>query len=276
MSLYVGPLRGVVFGWIIAFLLGGGSLIWLLWRARLSPSQTFLALGAFVTSILVGSKLLYLLEAWPHWYTISPEPLAAVLSLKMRVPGGFLLAGVVGAPLAYWLGVRYLWLLDTAVPAAGLAIVGIRIGCFLEGCCYGFPSTLPWAVTFPANSPPYEWQRDHGLISASDMAAAPTHPLQLYFAAVGFLIFVGLLAYQKRKRYEGEVLLLFFLVYLWSSWLLELLRASPHDFTRHVALGASLVATVVAVLIEWRLNAARRLPGTTPAAAHLGREPHRS
>ena len=101
-------------------------------------------------------------------------------------------------------------------------------------------------------------------------AIEAVHPLQLYFAAVGLLIFFGLAWYQRRKRYDGEVLLLFALSFLWSTWLLELLRGGyTHDYTRHLVLAAAFGVTAVLPVNElrWqlrrrRMRAARQLPAT--------------
>src|SRR4029077_3547831 len=53
-----------------------------------------------------------------------------------------------------------------AVAPAGVAGLGVgRLGCFLAGCCFGRPTTLPWGVIFPA------------------LGAPARHPVQLYAAA---------------------------------------------------------------------------------------------
>ena len=65
-------------------------------------------------------------------------------------------------------------LLDALAPAAVLALGIGRIGCFFAGCCYGRPSTLPWAVVFPELGPPAR------------------HPLQLYSAASDFALVLAL------------------------------------------------------------------------------------
>jgi len=77
------------------------------------------------------------------------------------IVAGLLTAWVIARPL----GCAPADLLDAIVPA-GLLALGIgRVGCFLAGCCYGRPTTLPWGVVFPDLGPP------------------PRHPLQLYSAA---------------------------------------------------------------------------------------------
>jgi prolipoprotein diacylglyceryltransferase len=229
-------------------------MVWLL-RARLRSGQIVIAFLAFAAALLLGSKILYLIEAWPQWWTSGSEFRAALLSPYLRLPGGFVLAVAIGPPIARWLHVRYLWFADTAIPAAGLAIFGARIGCFLDGCCFGAPSMLPWAMRFPRSSAVYRWQAQESLIPPGAMAPLAVHPLQIYFALVGLLLFGGLAVYQRRKRYDGELLLLFVVLYCWSTWALELLRAEPHDFTRHLVLGGSIAGTALLAFIEARLLA---------------------
>jgi phosphatidylglycerol:prolipoprotein diacylglycerol transferase len=246
----VGPLAGFVVGWLLAAVLGGGSAVWLLYRSGLTDYQIAVALYSRVAALLIGSKILYLIEAWPAWTADRAAIMAALFSEQMRIPGGILLALAIGPWVARASGVRYLALADTIVPAAGLMILGIRTGCFLEGCCFGTPSTVPWAVRFPAMSEVYAWQQQHGLLSAGLPESLSVHPLQLYFGLAGLLLFAGLAAYQPYKRYEGEILLLFALGFLWSTWLLETMRARPHVLTQHIVLGAAVATTTLTAAIE--------------------------
>jgi phosphatidylglycerol:prolipoprotein diacylglycerol transferase len=85
----------------------------------------------------------------------------------------------------------------------------------------------------------------------------PLHPLQLYFALAGLILFCVLAAYAPHKRYDGEITLLFVLGYLWSTWGLEFLRAEPHAFTQQVVLIAALITTAVMGGVELR-RATRR------------------
>jgi phosphatidylglycerol:prolipoprotein diacylglycerol transferase len=245
----VAGIPAVFVGYALAGLLGGGSLIWLLRRADLGAGQIAVSLVAIAVALVAGSKALYLVEAWPHWVSPAVDPWQAIWSTKMRIPGGLALAIAIGPLLARAIGAPYLRFADASVPAAGLLLVGIRIGCFLEGCCFGTPSSLPWAIAFPASSPASGWQVAHGWIDPTAQPL-PVHPLQLYFAGAGLLLFVGLAVYERHKRFHGEVLLLFFAIYLWSTFALELLRASPHDLTRQAVLAASVAVTLVAIGAE--------------------------
>ncbi len=86
--------------------------------------------------------------------------------------GGLLTLGI-AAPL---MGASFARIFDLAAPGLAVGYAVARIGCFLNGCCYGHEATVPWAVTFPqiGNDPP---------------PPVPVHPTQLY-AAFGSLLFV--------------------------------------------------------------------------------------
>jgi len=252
------PIRGFLIGWCIATLLGGGSAACCLRRTGMSGTQIATTFVTLAVAVFLGAKLLYVIEAWPALHAQRIAWGATLLWPRGSLVGGGALALAIGYPLARCLRRPYWRSADAVAPATGLLIFGFRIGCFLEGCCFGTPSSLPWAVRFPASWPPseaYGSQLILRLIPLGAPATVPVHPLQLYFAAVGLLLFVGLTVYRPYVRYDGELVLLFALSSLWSSWLLEHLRADPHDLVRHLVLAAAIVSTAVAATIEWRLHA---------------------
>jgi phosphatidylglycerol:prolipoprotein diacylglycerol transferase len=128
------------------------------------------ALGfALIVSGIVGARLFYIVQHWSQFQKPTlPETLRAMLSFNEGglVVYGSLLAG--GAALVYFLW-RYklpgLALADLVAPSVILGMAIGRIGCFLTGCCFGSPSDLPWAVTFPPGSPPHLDQINRGLLA---------------------------------------------------------------------------------------------------------------
>jgi phosphatidylglycerol:prolipoprotein diacylglycerol transferase len=93
---------------------------------------------------------------------------------------------------------------DIVAPSLALGIGIGRIGCFLNGCCFGKPSNF--GVVFPPDSP-CAWELGVGVRA---------HPTQLYSSLAGFSIFGILLLLEKRKKFSGELLVWFFLLYgLW-------------------------------------------------------------
>lgn len=87
--------------------------------------------------------------------------------------------------------------------AFGLGLT--RIGCFLNGCCYGKISHAFWAVRFPPGSLVWEAQRDAGQIQNYSQAFS-VHPTQIYGALLNFVMF-GVLYFviRPRRRWDGQV-----------------------------------------------------------------------
>jgi prolipoprotein diacylglyceryltransferase len=74
---------------------------------------------------------------------------------------------------------------------AWLAPVGFgiqKIGCFLNGCCYGKPSNLPWSVQYPEGTNIHFYQWCHGIIGENDSYSLSVHPVQIYEAIGLFLL----------------------------------------------------------------------------------------
>jgi phosphatidylglycerol---prolipoprotein diacylglyceryl transferase len=119
--------------------------------------------------------------------------------------GGFIFASAFGLYYArkHRLG---MWkMADVAAPWIAFGLAMTRLGCFLNGCCFGQPATVPWAVKFPFNKELQETQEKAGLIAHGAEALA-VHPTQVYLAALNLLTFFLLyLVFRPRKRFHGEV-----------------------------------------------------------------------
>ncbi len=138
--------------------------------------------------------------------------------------------GFIGAAVGAWFLLRRdkfpFW---KAADMAGFAIpIGLafgRMGCLLAGCCFGSVCNLPWALSFPARSPASDEQaRDH-LLASSHLPSLPVHPTQIYesLGSLGIAV-VCLLWMHPRKRYDGQVFVLFLVLYAVVRFLLEVLR----------------------------------------------------
>lgn len=121
--------------------------------------------------------------------------------------GGFVFASAFGLWYArkHRLGMGRM--ADLAAPwiAFGLAIT--RIGCFLNGCCYGKLADLGsrFGVRFPIGSVVHDFQVKAHLVGAHD-PPLPVHPTQIYLAALNLLTFLALyFVVRPRKRFHGEV-----------------------------------------------------------------------
>ena len=166
---------------------------------------------------LVGSKILMLFTE-PD-YRDNP---ALLLSLDFLRSGGVFYGGLLGAVLAgYFLMKRYKlpWWKTADACAPGIAVANFfgRQGCFAAGCCWGKPTGLPWGVKFS--------ELGH------QITGVPTdvhlHPTQLYESFAMLLAFFFLLWLHKRKRFDGQVILWYALLYSAIRFAIEFVRDDP-------------------------------------------------
>ncbi|HET6973610.1 MAG TPA: prolipoprotein diacylglyceryl transferase [Pyrinomonadaceae bacterium] len=166
---------------------------------------------------LVGSKVLMLFTE-PD-YRDNP---ALLLSLDFLRSGGVFYGGLLGAVLAgYFLMKRYKlpWWKTADACAPGIAVANFfgRQGCFAAGCCWGKPTGLPWGVKFT--------ELGH------QITGVPTdvhlHPTQLYESFAMLLVFFFLLWLHKRKRFDGQVILAYALLYSAIRFAIEFVRDDP-------------------------------------------------
>ena len=172
--------------------------------------------------------------------------------------------GFIGASVAAW----YLLKLDRfpfwkAADMAGMAVpFGLcfgRMGCLLAGCCFGKPSHVTWALSFPADSPASEAQFKHGLLASPEEPSLAVHPTQLYESVGCLAIAAALVLYlHGRKRYDGHVFVAFVGAYAALRFVLEFWR----DDDRGGILGLSTsqllgIAAIVFVIWVHRARMAR-------------------
>ncbi len=227
-------------------------------RLRLPAWRCFVAAWGAVFTVVLGSKLLFLLEylifpgdtvqPWEHEVRIE------LLRYGFRIPGGILLLSATIPLICRGLRLPTWRFADATCPAIGIGLVLDRTACFLNGCCYGSLSSVPWALTFPPAAKVYEWQVRQHLITASAARSLPVHPLQLYFLAVGVLLFVLGRYWLKTKRFDGEVWIKSYLLFFGTTFFLELLR--PHPLHLNVALCAAVVLICVPLNLRSRRSIA--------------------
>ena len=198
-------------------------------RQRLDPDQVFRAGLAMAITGLVAARLYVILQD-PTPYLRQPLDMVRVWKGGTASTGmyaGVLVAAVTAARrLRLPLGK----LLDCAAPSAAAGLVFGRLACFVNGCCFGSVSELPWAVRFPVGSGPQLTQLTAGLVGP-DQVSEPVHPVQLYEAAFGVLLFLVLSRYRRAQRRDGELVALFLVLYGLGRFGTEFLRG---DYRAHI------------------------------------------
>jgi len=149
---------------------------------------------------VVGSRGEYVRTHWAERFAAHPLEAFDIREGGYVFFGGLLLAVALDVAYLLWKRVPIGPLADWGAAFIALGLGISRIGCFSAGCCYGKPTDLPWAVTFP-----------EGAIAP---AGIPLHPTQLYESAFSFALAAFLFWWRaKKRRFAGEGLLLFGILY---------------------------------------------------------------
>ena len=202
---------------------------------------------------LIGSKVLMFFTE-PEY---RDHPLQ-LLSLDFLRSGGVFYGGLLGAMITgYFLMKRYKlpWWKTADACAPGIAVGNFfgRLGCFSAGCCWGKPTTLPWGVKFT--------ELGHEITGVP--IDAPLHPTQLYESFSMLIVFFFLLWLHKHKRFSGQVILLYALIYAVIRFLIEFVRADPRGdvfgLTSLTGLSTSQLISIVVglgalvlLIVRWR------------------------
>ncbi|MDX2035414.1 MAG: prolipoprotein diacylglyceryl transferase [Isosphaeraceae bacterium] len=220
-------------------------------REKLDPELIYdLAIWLFLGG-LFGARLFFIIQYWHR--------MDSIWEVFEIWKGGIVFYGsVIGAAIAFVIYQRLrrfpiLAMLDVIAPSAALGIAFGRIGCFLNGCCWGDRCEgIPWAVTFPSRSSPWASQVDQGLIAITADRSLPIHPTQLYSALDGLLLLILLSArYPIRKR-DGEIFGILLLAYPITRFLIEQLRNDEGAIYAGMTISQVIsVLVFVLALIYW-------------------------
>ncbi len=177
------------------------------------PKEVILDLGLYVLiSSIVGARLLYVLLNL-DFFLSSPSKIIFLNEGGLVFYGGFITAIVVGFWYVIKKGLPLFKVADLVAPSVAVGQSIGRIGCLLYGCCYGCPTTLPWGMHFEIGSPAYG---HYGSMSL--------HPTQIYSSLVNLSIFLILALRRPKARFEGEISLLYLILYGLSRFMIENLR----------------------------------------------------
>ncbi|MBE9482254.1 MAG: prolipoprotein diacylglyceryl transferase [Chloroflexi bacterium] len=207
-------------------------VLWTLWQARRGATLSYetIITGAIVgiPSGIVISKLLHVID----YIVISklhPELANHIVDYTQH-PGQILSGGgltiygaVLGAALGVWVyskfsHFRFGYAADLVAPGVILAQAIGRVGCTINGCCYGMPTSLPWGViyTHPDSFAPL---------------GVAIHPTQVYELIFCLIVFAVLLKLRGRLKPDGSIFLIYLSLYsLWRIGIDFLREGTPFIF----------------------------------------------
>jgi phosphatidylglycerol:prolipoprotein diacylglycerol transferase len=167
---------------------------------------------AVVLSGFVGARLLYVLFHWGHYqsnffdiFKFWEGGLIQYGGLAGGLTGGFLFCR--REKLSFWK------LSDCVALGLAAAFAISRLGCLAAGCCFGKPTSLSWGIVFT-----------HPLSLARPLGV-PIHPTQIYSLLIEGSIYFILLWIKRRKVFDGQVLLSYFIMAAVSRVVIDFFRA---------------------------------------------------
>jgi len=211
------------------YAVGGAVLYWAARRRRLATEGFGYIVVAGICGGILGAKLMVWMGF--NWQAFAASPLHM---LNPHSGGRSIMGGVLGGWLAVELAKHKLGIKRSTGDLFALALpageaIG-RIGCFLNGCCYGIPTTAFWGV------------EQHGALR---------HPTQLYSAAACAAIFGLLLYLRDRMPREGDLFRLYLILWGASRFLIEFFRENEvlyHGLSMFQWIGLELVILFSIVL----------------------------
>jgi phosphatidylglycerol---prolipoprotein diacylglyceryl transferase len=193
----------------LGFLAGCGVVLWRCHRLGIDLSRVSDVVFWGTIASLLGSRLVFVLQ--------NPGSVHSLWEFFDLRSGGLVLYGAffTGLPVGFGLIWRFglpmfrLWdVFGTGLP---LAHAFSRVGCFAAGCCYGSPWSGAFGVTYPADNP----------LTPHD---GPVHAVQLYEAVSLALIAVVTNVFFAHRKWDGQVFLLYALLYAGARAVIELFR----------------------------------------------------
>lgn len=163
--------------------------------------------------VVIGGRLLYAVFHWTQYQ----NDLIGIIRIwegGMMFFGGFLGGFLLGALYMRKQKISVLRMSDLVAPSLGLGLFFTRIGCFLNGCCFGEPSTLPWAVRFPPEC----------VAGTSPIGTQSLHPAQLYESVFGLALFFFLNNRLGKASRSGTVFAQFLIFYGAFRFGIDLIR----------------------------------------------------
>ncbi len=210
-------------------------------RVGMSPQVIYsVALWAVLAGI-IGSRLFHIIDEWDY-YIANPRQ---IIGFEGQTIYGAVLGAMVGALIYSWVNKLSFWQLsDVIAPGAVLGQAIGRVGCIINGCCYGLPTSLPWAVTYthPGSYAPL---------------GVAMHPAVVYQLIWNLLVFAILWKLRGRLKPEGCLLLLYLALYSVGDFGIRFFREST-PFLFGLPQAQVIGLAVLVVTVPWLVIRIRR------------------
>jgi phosphatidylglycerol:prolipoprotein diacylglycerol transferase len=226
-------------------------VLWMLWEVRRGAKFSYdailtVALVAIPSGVII-SRLLHVIDRWSY-YSQYPGQIIGASGLTIY-------GAILGATLGVWIYSRFsklnfAYFADLVAPAVPLAQAVGRVGCTINGCCFGLPTSLPWGVVY-TNPQSY-----------APLGIA-VHPTQIYEIIYLLIIFGVIFSLRGRFKPDGSLFLIYLSLYsLWRIGIDFLREGTPFFLGLHQAQVIGIIVLAIAVpLLALRTRwVGRKLP----------------
>lgn len=237
----IGPLSVRWYGILVALAI----VVLVLWTvqkvrrgANLSYDTVFTAALVGIPSGIIISRLLHVVDRWDYY----GQNLGHIVGFA----GLTFYGAILGGALAIWIyskvsKFQFGYLADLVAPGIVLAQAVGRVGCLLNGCCYGIETSLPWGIIYGHHE------------SFAPLGIA-VHPTQIYEIIYNLIVFGVLLKLRGRFKPDGSLFLIYLGLYaLWRLGIDFIRAGTPFLFGLHQAqVIAIIVLAIVVPLLTYR------------------------
>jgi len=200
--------------------------------ANISYDTVFTATLVGIPSGVVFARLLHVIDGWDYYSQ----------NLGQIIGGGGLTAygGVLGTALGIWVYSKFSkfqfgYFADVAAPGIILSQAVGRVGCTINGCCYGIETFLPWSIVYTHPN------------SLCPLGVA-THPTTVYEIIWNLLVFGVLLKLRGRFKPDGSLFLIYLSLYSVYRLGTDFLRVgTPFLFGLHQAQVIAIIVLAIAI-----------------------------
>jgi phosphatidylglycerol:prolipoprotein diacylglycerol transferase len=177
---------------------------------------------------IIGARFVYVTTYWKEEF--ANQPLSEIFMIQhggLVYYGGFIGATLAGAIYLRWKQMPFWKTADVLAPSIALGSVFGRVGCLLNGCCYGRPTDVPWAITF-TNPQAHE-------LSGTPLNV-PLQPTEIYSALFNLALYLFLAWRFRRKKFDGQVFATYLMVYAIFRGIVECYRGDYSNLHYHLGL----------------------------------------
>jgi phosphatidylglycerol---prolipoprotein diacylglyceryl transferase len=200
-----------------------------------------------IVGAIIGARTVFVATYWREFF--ADKPVWEVFMIRhggLVFYGGFIGAVLGGIVFSRLKRIPTWQLADILAPSIALGYVFGRIGCLLNGCCYGRACSLPWAIHFPENHETYP----HGV-----------HPTQLYDSLLNLALYAALARLYRRKKFDGQVFAVYLMGYAVTRSIVESFRGDYNEAPLHGGLTPAHLISIGIFAAGALLYAARSRSG---------------